>query len=89
MIEESVWQRFDELKRLQLREALALIGVSEILKFQAETEVSRLGQGDPTAPEEDVVKEVLRVRADTRGLLSIHHYGLQLAQEQENQHEDE
>lgn len=83
MIEDSVWARFDATQQLQLRWALALVSQSGILKLQAETEFARLGMGDPTAPLEEVTMEVLRVRADTRGLLSIHEYGLQLAQEQE------
>lgn len=86
MIEDSVWQRFDELQRLKLREALAFVSESGILKLQAEAEFARLGMGDPTAPLEEITQEVARVRADTRGLLSIHQYGLQLAQDQEKNH---
>lgn len=84
MIEDSVWARFDAAQRLQLRTALALVSESGILKLQAEAEFARLGMGDPTAALKEVSLEVLRVRADTRGLLGLHEYGLQLTQEQEN-----
>ena len=83
MIEDSVWERFDEFRQLQLRQALALVSESGILKLQAEAEFARLGMGDPAASSEEITKEVMRVRADTRGFLTIHEYGLQLAQEQE------
>lgn len=84
MIEDSVWERFDEPQRLQLRQAFALVSQSGILKLQAEAEFARLGMGDPAAEDEEITKEIRRVRADTRGLLTIHEYGLQLTQEQEN-----
>lgn len=83
MIEDTIWARFDAPTQLLIKQAFVVIAKSGVLEAQAKLEQARLLDGDPGETLEELAKEILRVRADTRGLQTVHHYGLQLTQELE------
>lgn len=83
MIEPEVWSRFNAEQQLELKRALVALSKSGILESQAQLELRRLVEGDAAQDAETLAKDILRVRADTRGLQNLHQYGLQLTQEVE------
>jgi hypothetical protein len=89
MIEDSVWKRLPADYVQPVREAIACLAQSGVLKMQVETETLRLLGGDPTQDPIDLAREILRVRADTRGLENLHEYGLQITQELKNRDEED
>jgi hypothetical protein len=84
MIEDSIWAKFDEEYRLAIEQAIMTLANSGILAMQVQVEIQRLVDGDPTQDVDVLAKEILRVRADTRGLQLLHDYGLQLTQEHQD-----
>lgn len=83
MIEDSIWQNFGAETQDAIKSAFMLLAQSGVLQSQVQLEFQRLAEGDATQSVEEVAKEILRVRADTRGLQLVHDYGLQLTQESE------
>lgn len=82
MFDPELYNSYPEEIRESIDGALMVLAQTEILLRQVTLERARVVEGDGAESVEELAKKILRVRADTQGLLLIHNHGLSLLKEQ-------
>jgi hypothetical protein len=81
LADKRLFDGLDPLGKQSAQEALAFLAETGCLARYTNRRLLEVVEGSLGQSNEDLLESIQRVRADTQGIMALHHYGLKLAQE--------